>query len=102
MRFENFEEKLYFWIKLGTCRQAELARQLGVTRQYVNNALNTNITLSKDQEERFVRAMSRVEKRESSCKSKVESNILKCSKNYHSEYARERLEHWISVYRGFA
>ena len=97
----SFEEHLYFWTKLGTGRQSELSRQLGVTRQYINNATTTNITLSEYQKRRFTRAMSRVESREALCVRKVEGNILKCSKNYHNEYARQRLEHWINVYRGF-
>lgn len=93
-----FEEELYFWSKLGSCRQAELARQLGVTRQYINNAITTDITLSQEQQDRFKRAMNRVELREAKFKRSVESNILKCAKNIHSEVAKAKLEYWVNVY----
>lgn len=99
MNLSNFEEDLYFWFKLGSCRQSELARQLGVTRQYVNNAVSTDITLSDEQKERFYRAMSRVETREAKCKSKVEKNILKCAKNSYSLIAREKMKKWIDIYK---
>lgn len=99
-----FQDELSVWCEMGVGRQTALAKQLGCSRQYINNITCDSVPIAQDQEERLRRAMNRVEIRESKLLRCAKNNVLKCAKmvnnsdKFVSEWAKKSLMKWSVIY----